>query len=330
MEVTPIETIFKVIDQTAQILQQELDCTYLEAIAETGENIFHQDILQEEISEVAKKRLQKQYDELENIEFNHETIRKSYQLAILKGMREATQPHHQMTPDAVGIFMSYLMSKFTAKMDNLSVLDPAVGTGNLLTTVLNTLSTKQISSVAVDVDPLLVKLAYINANLQHHPIQFFTQDSLTPLFIDPVDVVVCDLPVGYYPNDEIASQYVLHSEEKGRSYAHYLFIEQSIRYTKPGGYLFFLIPNHLFETKESKQLHSYLKEQAYIQGVLQLPLSMFKNSNQAKSIFILQKKAENLQAPKQVLLADLPSFSNKEAITKIIAKIDNWIKIEKM
>ena len=54
--------------------------------------------------------------------------------------------------------------------------------------------------------------------------------------------------------------------DKGHSYAHHLFIEQSIRYIKEGGYLFFLIPNGLFESEQAQKLHEYLKKNVYIQG----------------------------------------------------------------
>lgn len=37
---SPIERLFSLFDQTAVILQEELRCTYLEAVAETGENFF--------------------------------------------------------------------------------------------------------------------------------------------------------------------------------------------------------------------------------------------------------------------------------------------------
>ncbi len=40
-----------------------------------------------------------------------------------------------------------------------------------------------------------------------------------------MDAVVCDLPVGYYPNEEVALDYELCAAE-GMSYAHHLFIEQ--------------------------------------------------------------------------------------------------------
>ncbi|MFS1517614.1 class I SAM-dependent methyltransferase [Bacillus sp. SCS-151] len=325
---TNIEQIFTVIDCTANLLQEDLACSYLEAVAETGENIFHETILQEELSELSKKRLNKEYEKLIVQKYSNEEIRKAYQLAALKGMRESTQPNHQMTPDSVGVFVSYLVSKFMRNYESFKVVDPAVGTGNLLTTVLNHTSDKQITSFGVDVDDLLIKLAYVNANLQQHPIQFFNQDSLEPLLIDPVDLVVCDLPIGYYPNYVVADGYELKSPE-GHSYAHHLFIEQCMNYTKEGGYLFFLVPNNLFESELAPSLHKYLKETSIIQGLLQLPLSLFQHEKHAKSIFILQKKGAEVKVPKQALLVDLPSFSKKEAIQGIIQRIDSWIKVEK-
>ncbi|KPC99659.1 hypothetical protein LR69_02060 [Geobacillus sp. BCO2] len=98
---TPVERLFMVFDETAQLLQEELQCTYLEAVAETGENLFHGDVLQDEVSELNAKRLKKQYRELTLEQFQNEEIRKAFQLAVLKGMRQHVQPHHQMTPDAV-------------------------------------------------------------------------------------------------------------------------------------------------------------------------------------------------------------------------------------
>ncbi|MBS4173814.1 class I SAM-dependent methyltransferase [Bacillus sp. FJAT-49736] len=328
MKLESMEAIFNVMNETAEVLQEELSCTYLEAIAETGENLFHDDILQEELSEITKKRLTKMYSELHIERFENEQIRKAFQLAILKGMKDSVQPNHQMTPDSIGLFMGYLIKKFFENVQAFSLLDPAVGTGNLLTTILNHLQPKEVEAFAVDVDDLLLKLAYVGANLQSHPVQFFHQDSLQSLFVDPADAVVCDLPVGYYPNDMGAQNYELKAEE-GHSYAHHLFIEQSIKHTKPGGYLFFLIPNDLFESKEAPKLHQFLQEQANIQGIIQLPLTMFKNEKAAKSIFILQKKAIGLKAPKQVLIATLPTLSNPQAMEKILLKIEEWFRENK-
>ncbi|XJZ26485.1 class I SAM-dependent methyltransferase [Bacillota bacterium Lsc_1132] len=327
MKISPVEQLFTLFNETANTLQDELSCTYLEALAETGENLFHGSVLQDELSELTIKRLKKQYQEIDLEKFSNEEIRKAFQLVILKGMKESVQPNHQMTPDTVGMLIGYLVDKFINKQA-FTLLDPAVGTGNLLTTVLNHQTQKKIESFGVDIDDLLIKLAYVNANLQQYPIQFFNQDSLEPLFIDPVDAVISDLPVGYYPNDIRAADYQL-AAKKGHSYSHHLFIEQSVRHTKPGGYQFFIIPNGLFESEQAEQLHEYLKEYVFIQGVLQLPLSMFKNKQSAKTIFILQKKGEGIHAPKEAMLVNLPSLSNAGEMGTILKKIDQWVKENK-
>lgn len=329
MQQVPVEVIFKALDETAILLQNELDCTYLEAIAETGENIFQETVLQEdEISEVAKKKLDKQYHELSKQPFSKEDWRKAFQLACLKGMRENVQPNHQMTPDSIGYFLGYLINKLMNGVDSFTLLDPAIGTGNLVTTVLNQLSNKTVQALGSDIDDILIRLAYVGANLQEHSITLYNQDSLENLLVDPVDVTLCDLPVGYYPNDIRANDYQLKADD-GHSYAHHLFMEQSNRHTKPGGYLFFIVPNGLFESPQAPKLHDFIKEHLLIQMFIQLPETMFKNKNAAKSILVLQKKDENVKAPKEVLLANMPSLSNKNAMQSILAKIDKWISENK-
>ncbi|MFD1708489.1 class I SAM-dependent methyltransferase [Siminovitchia sediminis] len=319
----PVEKLFSLFNDTAEILQEELHCTYLEALAETGENIFQQQVMQE-VSEIAKKRLDKKYEEVPLAAYSSEEIRRSYQFAILKGMKEHVQSNHQMTPDTIGFFINYLIGKFMEGKKEMSILDPAIGTGNLLMTILNGQGQDvYMEAYGVDVDDLLIKLAYIGANLQMQAVELFNQDALQPLFIDPVDVVVCDLPVGYYPDDANAENYTLKKDE-GHSYAHHLLIEQSLRHTKPGGYLFFLIPNNLFENEEARRLHEYLKDTAYIQAVLQLPLSMFATDQTAKSIFVLQKKKPGVKQPKEVLLAAFPKLSNKEAMDRMLVKMEKW------
>ncbi|KKB42188.1 class I SAM-dependent methyltransferase [Bacillus thermotolerans] len=327
-EFSPIEHLFRTFDETASILQQELSCTYLDALAETSENLFQQTILQDEISEVAKKRIQKQYDEAHLSRYSKEEIRQAYQLAILKGMQENVQPNHQMTPDSIGLFISYLLERFMKGEKGWSILDPALGTGNLLLTVLNRQPDAFASAAGVEIDDLLLKLAWCGANLIEQPVQLFNQDTLEPLFIDPVDAVVCDLPVGWYPNDIRAADYELRAQE-GHSYAHYLFIEQSIKHTKPGGYLFFLIPNGLFEDGEADKLQQFFQKNVYIQGLIQLPESMFKAKQAAKSILILQKQGEGLAAPKEVFLANMPSMKNKQAVQSIMNKMNEWFKENK-
>ena len=254
-----------------------------------------------------------------------EDMRKAIQIAILKGMRKSSQPNHQMTPDTLGILVGYFVEQFFEKeMANgvISVLDPALGTGNLLMTVMNAMDGK-INATGVEVDELLIRLAAATADLVEQPVTLFRQDSLEKLLVDPVDAIVCDLPVGFYPNEEVALDYELCAAE-GLSYAHHLFIEQSLNYTKEGGYAFLLTPANLFESEQASQLHKYLKGHAWIQAVIQLPENMFSSRAHEKSIVILQKQSSQLKAPREVLLAKVPNMSNKQALAMFFEKVQMW------
>ncbi|MGE6344289.1 class I SAM-dependent methyltransferase [Bacillus mycoides] len=324
-----VETLFSIFDSSTVVLRKELDVTYLEALVETGDNLFEGAILQEELSESTIERLNREYSTFNEETYKGEEIRKAFQLAILKGMKEGVQANHEMTPDAVGMFVSYLFHKFMQGQKEITVLDPAIGTGNLMTTVFNSAKEEQaMSGFGVEVDEVLIKLALVNANLQKHAIEFFHQDGLAPLYIDPVDAVVSDLPIGYYPNEIVASEYTLKADE-GMSYAHHLFIEQSVKHTKEGGYLFFLVPNFIFESDQAPKLHAFIKETCFIQGLLQLPVSMFKNEKNAKSIFVLQKKGQDVIMPKQALLVELPKFSNMKAMENMMDQLNTWFATHK-
>lgn len=324
-----VETLFSIFDSSTVVLRKELDVTYLEALVETGDNLFEGAILQEELSESTIERLNREYSTFNEETYKGEEIRKAFQLAILKGMKEGVQANHEMTPDAVGMFMSYLFHKFMQGQKEITVLDPAIGTGNLMTTLFNSAKEElTMSGFGVEVDEVLIKLALVNANLQKHAIEFFHQDGLAPLYIDPVDAVVSDLPIGYYPNEIVASEYTLKTNE-GMSYAHHLFIEQSVKHTKEGGYLFFLVPNFIFESDQAPKLHAFIKETCFIQGLLQLPVSMFKNEKNAKSIFVLQKKGQGVTMPKQALLVELPKFSNMKAMENIMDQLNTWFATHK-
>ncbi len=254
-----------------------------------------------------------------------EDVRKAIQIAVLKGMRKGSQPNHQMTPDTLGLLVGYFVEQLFAdrlEAEKISILDPAVGTGNLLLTVMNLLDGK-IEATGVEVDELLIRIAAATADLTEQPVSLFRQDALEDLLVTPADAIVCDLPVGYYPNEDVALDYELCASE-GMSYAHHLFIEQSIHYTKDGGYLFFLAPTHLFDSEQSKQLHKYIQKHAWIQAIIQLPDTMFANKALEKSIVILQKQGKEFKAPKEVLLAKVPNMQNKQALAMFFEKVKMW------
>jgi len=323
---TKTEDLFTYLDGTAQFLEENWSVTYLEGIAEAGENLFREELVQTLQPEQAKVLTEK-LDLIKKQEFTAEEIRKSFQLVVLKGMKEAIQPHHSMTPDAVCLFISYLVNKvYGKKKEQLSLLDLAAGSGNLVSALLNQ-STFPLQAYGFEVDETLLKLAYVSANLQKHELQLFHQDSVEQIALPEVDLVVTDLPIGYYPKDETARTYELKATE-GHSFIHHLMIEQAIQKTKAGGFLFFVVPNFLFESGQAKELHDFIKKEANILGLLQLPKSMFKSEQAGKSIFMLQKKGEGAILPKQALLAELPSFTKKEALADMMQQMNKWFETE--
>lgn len=302
-----IEKLFSMLNEHAEKIEKEHNVTLLEGILDgleawlDGEVDFSQD--------GATK----------------EDVRKAIQIAVLKGMRKGSQPNHQMTPDTLGLLVGYFVEQLFAerlKTEKISILDPAVGTGNLLLTVMNLLDGKT-EATGVEIDELLIRIAAATADLTEQPVSLFRQDALQDLLVNPADAVVCDLPVGYYPNEDVALDYELCASE-GMSYAHHLFIEQSINYTKDGGYLFFLAPTHLFESEQSKQLHKYIQKHAWIQAIIQLPDTMFANKALEKSIVILQRQGKEFNAPKEVLLAKVPNMQNKQALAMFFEKVKMW------
>ena len=321
MKQEQVEKLFQWVDETADTISKDMNITYLEAIAETLDILFNGQPFKD-MSKELQTKLTNELTKINKDDFEKEEIRKAVQLAILKGMKGATQQQHLITPDSVAMFMGYLASKLFDNEENLKLFDPASGSGNLITSVMNQLE-MPLTAYASEVDPTLIQLAVTNANLQKNNIEFFHQDSLQPFLMEPVDFVLADLPVGYYPDDVQASRYQLKAEE-GHSYAHHLFIEQGLNYTKEGGYLMFIVPNFLFESDQSRELNTFLRENAHIVGMLQLSDSLFKNEKHGKSILILQKKGPETKPPKQALLVKLPSFKNPNAMGDILGQMNQW------
>ena len=74
---------------------------------------------------------------------------------------------------------------------------------------------------------------------------------------------------------------------------------------------------------------NFLRKNVIVQGLLQLPISMFKNKNAAKSILILQKKGEGVKHQSKPLLVDLPSLSNAAEMDNILRQIEKWFQDNK-
>lgn len=322
-----IEQLFDLVDETSMIISSELKMSYLHAMCESCETIMSQEI-NSSLTQESKEALEKLYDQLEGLEFTQEEIRKALQLAILKGLKSERLTNAIMTPDSIALILGYLISKFVKNFGEVRVADLTVGTGNLLTATLNHLETEPKSIYGVEINQDLLKIACTLSDMQEYAVQFYQQSSLKPLLIDPLDLIIGDLPQGQLEQEEV-NELDLNLAKQGINYLPYLLIENHLNYLKPGGYGFYIIPNDLFSQPQSQAFHQLLTSKANIQALLQLPTTLFKQDELGKSIFIVQKNGEQVQPVGEVLVAQLPNFNDPHQFNKMLTRIENWIKLNK-
>ncbi|MBM7543036.1 class I SAM-dependent methyltransferase [Amphibacillus cookii] len=320
-----VEAYFQQIDNLIEEHVNANDLTYMDGLLDLL-NIFLMDEEEEQDLPEADMVFIKKVQAIGFERLEREQIRKTIELTTLKSMKGAMQIQHLITPDTIASYMNYLIEKLYPRAEELTIFDPVVGSANLLNALMNQ-NPKLVKAFGSEIDPTFIQLASLSANLQENEVEFFHQDTIQPLLLDPVDLVVADLPVGYYPDDDRARAFKVFMPDE-HTYAHHLLIEQSLNYTKAGGYLIFVIPNTLFNSDQATQLHRFIQESAHVIALLQLPNHIFRAEEQAKSIFILQKKSEQTQSPKEVLMAQLPSFKDAKATENIVLKMNQWFNKE--
>lgn len=241
--------------------------------------------------------------------------------------KDAIQANHQMTPDTIGLLMAFLIEKVTQSTKLETIFDPAVGTANLLTTVINQLDKDEhnnIKGFGIDNDDSMLSVASVNVALQHANVDLFHQDSVSALDIPQCDLAVSDLPIGYYPLDNNTKDYQTRAKD-GHSYVHHLLIEQSMNYLKPGSFGVFLVPSSLFQTKETEGFVKWIHSVAYLQGFVNLPSELFANPAAQKSILLLQRHGGNGKQAAKVLLGEFPSFKDQKNFARFMQEINDWV-----
>ena len=241
----------------------------------------------------AKKKLEALFGQVKLATYEPEEIRQALQLVLVKAIKvDGIEPNKQITPDAMASLATFMATVFDQQQPNqLKVADLAVGSGS--------------------------------SSLQHLDVELFHQDALDGLLFKDIDVVVSDLPVGYYPVDERAKKFAT-AAKKGHSYAHHLLIEQSMKVLKPGGLGMFYVPSRVFQSEEAAGLTAWLAEKTYFQGLLNLPDDFFADKQAEKSLLILQKPSQDVKRAKQVLLGQFPNLNDREAFAAFIAKVKDW------
>lgn len=302
-----MEVLFEKLDVKSKDLHDENGQSYIENLGLAMEDIYtnQRDLLEQSTLQERRKAFQFAY------------------LSLLK--EEVIQPNHQMTPDSIGFILSYLVNLFNKNKKELNIVDIASGTGHLSATINEQNQDKTLMHHLIEVDPVLQRVSIHLANFLEIPFDVYPQDAIMPLPLEEADVIVGDLPVGYYPLDERSKEMKL-SFDEGHSYSHYLLLEQAVTATRPGGYVFLIVPTNIFEGEEVKQLQKYIATETEMQAFLNFPNSLFKTEQSRKSLLILQKKDPGNTKSVEVLLANIPDFKAQSQLQTFLSEVDEWMK----
>ncbi|MGX6962137.1 class I SAM-dependent methyltransferase [Vagococcus xieshaowenii] len=328
-----MEQAFQLLNVSITKIQQALEISFFEGYIETVENILdnHQvRVVEGEPNAEVVKELEELYQQFSSLELTQTELRNALQLVMLNGLQhEPVQPNHQLTPDALGFLFSYLGEQLlkTKKEQTNQLLDLTVGTGNLLYTVLLYLkeSGYKMEATGVDIDDTLLTIASLNSALLKEKVTFFHQDSMQNLLVAPADLVISDLPIGYYPHDERVQDFTVQASE-GHTYAHHLLMEQSMTYTKNDGFGIFLVPEDFLVSDQAPELKKWLQEKVHLLAVVGLPETLFQSANSRKSIIIVQNRSEQVEPPKEVLIARIPTLKDPQAIQGFFTEFAKWQK----
>lgn len=295
-----VETLYDCLDESATLLYKTYKTPYLEGVVKTCENIISNSI-EDEFDKI-KPELQGFMDKVTEIDFDKEEIRKAFQFACLKGFKHSKITNQMITPETIGIFYNYLISKLYTKK-SLSILDPLVGTGNLLTVVANGLD-KPVQIIGCDQDLNAYKLSNALFDMLGYGEQIFLQDTIS-FKCPPVDLIISDFS-GIIENDV------------------YDIIGHHSTNIKPGGFLIGIF-DELVVSNDALIKHAKdLNELWNLFGLIKLPENLTKHY--PKSIVLFQRSGALVTKPKKFLLAELPEFSNKEDFAKVINQLNHWFK----
>jgi site-specific DNA-methyltransferase (adenine-specific) len=91
----------------------------------------------------------------------------------------------------------------------MHIADIASGAGHLSASVHEVLSDHTLMHHFVEVDPVLSRVSVHLANFLEIPFDVYPQDAIMPLPFEDADVVIGDLPIGYYPVDDRSKEMAL-------------------------------------------------------------------------------------------------------------------------
>ncbi len=301
---TNMELFYDCVEDSIELLYEFYRLPYFDLLELTIKNILAGEILNDLETEDFNK-LQKIYDTIADIDFNVEDVRKAMQGIILKGLKEMRLSNLYQTPDTLGIFLSYFITKFYDNKKKLNILDPLCGTGNLLLTISNYLE-NDCNLFACDNDLWMTKITKMTADLLSQNVEIYFNDTMN-LNLYSMDVIVFDMPKVEQPTKDVA-------------YFPYNAILKYVDMLNEKGVLLGIVENDFFDYDKNKEFKEELMKTSSILGIVELPDSMF-NLSKPKIILVIQKRVVE---DKKCFMVKLPSFTDVKLFNESLKQIEAW------
>ena len=287
MDFEKIEQAYTYLLENVQIIQNDLATSFYDALIEqNGIYLDGQTNLQ-----VVKDNNKS----LKRLALRKEEWLRTYQFLLMKAAQtEPLQANHQFTPDTVALLLIFIIEELWPAQE-LNLLELGSGMGILGASFLTSLD-KKVDYLGVEIDDLLIDLAASITEVIGLPAVYAQGDAVRPQILKESDIIVSDLPIGYYPDDQVASRYEVAASDE-HTYAHHLLMEQSLKYLKNGGFAIFLAPSNLLSSPQSDLLKLWLKKNAQLVAMITLPENLFSQGSNSKAIFVLQKKGSKAVEP---------------------------------
>lgn len=330
-----IELAIKKVQAAQELIATDLDIPAIEALILVMEGLNHQsDASFDELSADHRRFVRQALKESAFASLSLEQKRQVLQLLLVATMQEdKLQGNYQVTPDAIGMWVTFFVEKFLASKEQHQLLDLTLGSGNLLATVNLALNQRGDTAkyVGVENDDTMITVASGMAALLDLDWQLIHQDAVLPLTetTNEMDVVIADLPVGYYPQTDMPTYETKATE--GLTFVHHLLIEQAVKQLRPNGLGLLLVPANLFDSEQATSLLKYFQSESILfQGFIQFSDKLFLEKQASKALLIVQRPGDEAQQAEPVMLAKAPDLSQKESNLDFVRQMTAWMQSNHM
>ena len=287
MDFEKIEQAYTYLLENIQIIQNDLATNFYDALIE--QNSIYLD------GQTNLQVVKDNNKSLKRLALRKEEWLRTYQFLLMKAAQtEPLQANHQFTPDTVALLLIFIIEELWPAQE-MNLLELGSGMGILGASFLTSLD-KKVDYLGVEIDDLLIDLAASITEVIGLPAVYAQGDAVRPQILKESGIIVSDLPIGYYPDDQVASRYEVAASDE-HTYAHHLLMEQSLKYLKNGGFAIFLAPSNLLSSPQSDLLKLWLKKNAQLVAMITLPENLFSQGSNSKAIFVLQKKGSKAVEP---------------------------------